>query len=264
MQSMKKLLSLTLCSLGFAVAAMSAAGPASAGDEFSAEVVQRGPDGAMSSGKIYKGGKRTRTEMSHQGQQLVRITDEGRGVEWVLFPEQKKYMERQLTGQGAGERPSAENPCAGMPGVKCRKLGEESVGGRTAVKWEMTVTHQGKLVTATQWIDKERGPAFMLRQEMPEGPKMERELVGQESLDGRQTEKWKIVMTQPTGQAVSTFEWYDPQLELAIKQEFRGGVVSELRNIRVGEQPDHLFSIPAGYERVNMPQGAPAQPPSKP
>ena len=43
-----------------------------------------------------------------------------------------------------------------MQGATCRKIGEEPVGGRVAVKWEIVVTHQGKTMTATQWIDKER------------------------------------------------------------------------------------------------------------
>jgi hypothetical protein len=82
-------------------------------------------------------------------------------------------------------------------------------------------------------------------------------------LGGRQTEKWEIAMTGPDGQTVSTFEWYDPELEIAIKQEFPGGMVSEMTNIRVGPQPDQLFGIPAGYERISMPQGQPGQPPER-
>ena len=60
-----------------------------AGAEFSAESAQQGPDGQLSSGKMFVGDKRMRTEMSHQGQQVIRVTDENRGVEWILFPDQK-------------------------------------------------------------------------------------------------------------------------------------------------------------------------------
>lgn len=231
--------------------------------EFSAEMVQRGPDGKTTSAMMYVGDERMRTEMSHQGQEVVRIADQTRGVEWILFPEQKSYMERSLGGPGgqpAPAEPTAEDPCAGMPGVTCRKLGEETVAGRPTVKWEMVASFQGQVMTSTQWLHKERGPAFVVRQEGPSGQKMEREMLGKETIDGREAEKWKIVMTQPGGQSVTTFEWYDPQLKLALKQEFPGGMVSEIRNIRVGEQPDHLFNIPAGYERISMPQGAGGSP----
>jgi hypothetical protein len=233
-----------------------------AGVQFSADTLQRGPDGQTMEGKLVVGDGRVRTEMSHQGQQVVRISDEGRGIEWIVFPERKSYMESRRAAPGGAQpaEPTADDPCAGMPGLTCNKLGEETIDGRAAAVWEIVVTQQGKPMKGTQWIDKERGPSFMLRQELPTGEKMTRSLVGQETVNGRETEKWKIEMTRPDGQTVSTFEWYDPELEMAIKQEFPGGMVSELTNIRVGPQPDQLFGIPAGYERMSMPPGGSGQP----
>ncbi len=262
---MKQSFCSTLCSLVFGLAVAISSQASFAEQEFSAETVQRGPDGALSGGKIFIGDGRMRSEMSHQGQQVIRITDQDRGLEWILFPEQKNYMERQLTapgGQPPAAKPAADDPCAGMIGLSCKRVGEEQVAGRAVVKWEMVANHQGQDMKSTQWIDKERGLDFILRQEMPNGETMERELVGQETLDGRQTEKWKIVMTQPGSKTMSTFEWYDPELELALKQEFPGGMVSELKNVRVGKQADHLFGIPAGYERISMPRSA--APPDQP
>ncbi len=251
--------------LALGLAAVLSAGIAVAGAEFSAESIQRGPEGDMSSSKMYVGDKRMRTEMSHQGQQVIRVTDENRGVEWILFPDQKKYMERKLgdpVGQPSGEKSSAtDDPCGGMPGLTCRNLGEEDIGGRTAVKWEMVAAHQGQSMKSTQWIDKERG--IPLRQEMPDGQVSELKLVGEEDLDGRKVEKWEMVATAPNQPEIRSFQWFDPELELAVRQEFPGGMVSELTNIRVGKQPDELFNIPAGYERMESPQGAPGQTPAQ-
>jgi hypothetical protein len=256
---MKKTWFSTLGSLAtLGLAAVMSAQTAHADDEFSAEMVQRGADGKATTAKMYVGDKRMRTEMTHQGQQVVRIVDEARGVEWILFPDQKSYMERRLTqpgGQPMAAEPTAEDPCAGMPGMTCRKLGEETVAGRPVLKWEMVASFQGKTVTSTQWIDKDRGPAFVLRQETSNGQKMERVILGKETIDGRDVEKWKIDISQPGGQSVSTFEWYDPDLKLALKQEYPGGMVSEIKNVRVGKQPDQLFGVPAGYERMSMPAG---------
>jgi outer membrane lipoprotein-sorting protein len=261
--------SLTWSAITLGVLASAAVHAELAGKEFSAEMVQRGPGGQISSGRMYVGDDRMRTEMEHQGQQLVRITDEERGVEWILFPEQQTYMERTVPAAppgGAGPRPAeaAVDPCGGMPGLACRKLGEETIAGRPAVKWEMVFSHEGQAMKSTQWIDKERG--VPLRQEMPGGQTTALELVGMETLDGRQVEKWEVTSTQPGGTTNRTFQWYDPELQIAVRQEFPGGLVSELKNIRVGEQPDHLFSMPAGYERISVPQampsgGAPGQPP---
>lgn len=231
-----------------------------AGVEFSADTVQRGPQGQSSSGKMYVGDKRVRTEMEHQGQKVIQIIDEQRGVQWMLFPEQKKYMERKLAGQGAqaaGAKPHlAEDPCGGMAGLTCRKLGEEEIGGRAAVKWEMVASRQGETMKSTQWIDKERG--VPLRQELPNGQTTELKFVGNEDLNGRQVEKWETIATAPNQPETRTFEWYDPEIGLAIRQELPGGMVSELTNIRVGKQPDELFNVPAGYERMSLPQETPS------
>jgi len=237
-----------------------------AGPQFAAEMVQRGPDGKATSGKIVIGQDKTRTEAVHQGQTLIRINDAKRGLEWILFPDRKSYMERSTLGPDAKPlaKPSAQDPCAGMPGMTCKAKGEEAIAGRTALVWDLTLTQQGKSLTLTQWIDKERGPAFPLRQTMPDGGKMERSFIGQEQVAGRKTEKWEIRMTAPDGKTMVTTEWYDPELEMAIKQEYPGGIVSELMDIRLGPQPDEVFAIPAGFTRMEMPQGGAPMPAPKP
>jgi hypothetical protein len=239
-------------------------GAALAGAEFSAEAVQRGPGGEESTTKIFVGDKRVRTEMSHQGQEVIRITDENRGVEWILIPDQKKYMERKLGGPGGqppGAGPSpAEDPCGGMPGLTCRNLGEEDLAGRKAVKWEIVASHQGQTMTSTQWIDKERG--VPLRQEMPNGQTTELKFVAEEELEGRKVEKWEMVATMPDKPESRSYQWFDPELDLPVRQEMPGGLVSGMKNIRVGKQPDELFNVPAGYERMAAPAGMPGQPPA--
>ena len=166
---------------------LTAAGTQAGGPEFSAETVQRGASGEASSGKMFVGDGRMRMEMSAQGQSLVRITDEKRKVEWLLFPDQKTYLERQAAPDHGGPAPSpaaaAPIPAPGLPGLTCRKLGDEDVSGRAAAKWEITGNQDGKPVTSQQWIDKERG--IPLRQQFPDGGKMELSLRGKETLEGR-------------------------------------------------------------------------------
>jgi outer membrane lipoprotein-sorting protein len=247
--------------LAIALASILTAPAALADTQFSAEMVQRGADGKSTTGQIAVGDGRLRTETVHQGQSLVRIGDEKRGVEWILFPDRKNYMERSTLGPDgkAMAKPTAQDPCAGMPGVSCQRKGEEQVSGRAALVWEITATQMGKTMSTTQWIDKERGPSFPLRQTMAGGGKMERVALGEEVLSGRKTEKWRLDLTGPDGKTMSTTEWYDPELKMAIKQEYPGGIVSELTSIQIGPQADEIFSIPAGYTRIEPPQpSAPA------
>lgn len=241
-----------------AMAAALVAGPAhaqSSGVQFSAETIQSGPQGPVSKGKMYVGKNRMRVEAEQQGRQFVRITDDDKQVEWILFPEQRSYMERRAppgTPKKA-ERPAGDtNPCAaGMPGMQCTKLGTETLSGRKTDKWEISFSHQGQTLKTTQWIDTERGTP--LRQEMAGGQAMEVKLVGTETLDGRKVEKWEVTTTMPNQAPSKSYQWYDPEIRLAVRQDLPGGAVSELKNIRVAEQPDALFSIPEGYSRTEQP-----------
>ena len=96
------------------------------GAEFSADMVRRGPDGEVTSGKMYVGDGRTRMEMSQQGREVVRISDQKRRMEWILFPAEQNYLERGAPPGGGqapapASEPSAEaDPCAGTPGMNCR------------------------------------------------------------------------------------------------------------------------------------------------
>ena len=238
---------------------LAATGARAEGPQFSAETVQRSGTGEASGGKMFVGDGRVRMEMSAQGQTLVRITDEKRKVEWLLFPDQKTYLERQAGPDQAGSASSpsaaAADPCAGIPGLSCRKLGDEDVGGRPAAKWEITGNQDDKPVTSLQWIDRERG--IPLRQQFPDGGKMDLSLRGKEMLEGRAVEKWEVTVEAPGRQPSHTFQWYDPELKLAVRQEFPAGGVSELKNIRIGKQPEDLFVVPAGYSR-----GTPPAPPT--
>lgn len=232
--------------------------------QFSADMVRRGPDGQASSGRMFVGDGRTRMEMSQQGREVVRISDQKRGMEWILFPAEQNYLERGAPPGTAGappppKQPSAESsPCDGMPGVACRRVGVEDVNGRPAVKWEMSASQDGQTLTGAQWLDQERG--MPLKSVMPNGPTMELKILGPETIDGRKVEKWEMTMTAPNEQPTRTFQWYDPELKLAVREEFPGGYVSELKNIRVGFQPDDLFGVPAGYSRMTMPQGGQPSP----
>ncbi len=221
-----------------------------AGVEFSADMIQSGPQGS-SDGKMFVGDNRMRMEMEQGGQKIVQIIDQQRQVQWILYPEQRSYMEQKAPAQASpAAKPAGSDPCAGIPGASCRQLGSETVNGRQAVKWEMSFSHQGQTVTSTQWIDAER--KIPLRTETEDGATSELLILGEEQLGGRKVEKWEMRMSRPGQDSQSSFQWYDPQLKIAIREEFPGGYIRELVNIKQGAQPSHLFSIPAGFSRISM------------
>lgn len=233
------------------------------GVPFSAETRQSSPQGT-SSGKMYVGKNRMRIEMDQGGQQVVQIIDNDKQAQLILYPSQHSYMEFQGPGPGSSASPQTPasggklDPCAGLQGARCNKLGVESINGRTADKWQMSVTQQGKTMQMTSWIDADRG--IPLRTETSEGQRMDLRMLGIENVGGRQVEKWEMSSSAPNQPAQRSTQWYDPVLKLAIREEFPGGFVRELINIREGEPPSSLFSIPAGYQKVTPPASG-QQPP---
>ena len=246
------LFGVVLClSLGTAVTAS----PATV--QFSADTYQKGPQGELS-GKIFVGDGVVRTDMAQGGQSFVQIVDTARQTTWIIYPDQKSYS--QLSGGGPAAtnvdaKPGDRNPCQGMEGAKCSRLGEELVNGRSAVKWLVEFSWQGKSYTGTQWIDKERGLA--LKSDSGSGQISEQRLIGMEQVGGRQTEKWQTTVVRSNQPAQESYRWFDPELNLAIREEVPGKYLQEMRNIRVGPQDPSLFQVPAGYKQVAPPANQP-------
>ena len=86
---------------------------------------------------------------------------------------------------------------------------------------------------------------------------MEMQPLGPQTLNGRPTERWQMTTTRPDGESLQSTQWYDPQLQISIREELPGGFFRELRNIQVAAQPDRLFTVPAGYRLMS-----PKQPPA--
>ena len=223
--------------------------------EFSADVIQKIPQQDDMQGKIFVGKDRMRTEFKVNDQTMIQIIDTGRQTAYMLNTQNRSYMQRKA---GPGDMPpgndtiQADNPCAGMPDITCRKLGTEEVNGRTADKWEFENTTQAQSGKMLYWLDRER--LIPLRQMMPDGSIIEMRLVGNEKINGRETEKWETSMQRVGGQSSVSHQWFDPELNTNVREEQPGGYARELTHIIIGAQPDELFAVPAGYEEIIIPQ----------
>ena len=224
-------------------------GPATA-REFSADVLQRGPQGMMSHSRLYVSGDRLRNETLGGGRRVVQIRDAGLGREWILYPAEHAYMEVPIS-QG---NPVRQNPCAGLPGATCEKLGDGEISGRPVTHYAIDVDVNGQMMRSQYWIDSERGIA--LRERTPDGTITQWRMHALDRIEGRYVEKWQVTTERRGEPPVMTFRWIDPELEIPVREELPGGFVRELRQIRVGPQPDHLFTVPLGYRQFAG-QGAP-------
>ncbi len=228
--------------------------------EFSADFIQSMPQQESQQGKIYIGNEQVRTEVTVSDEAMVQIIDMKQQAAYMLDPEQQTYMEHKAgPGEMMPETAAKDaNPCAGMQNLSCNKIGVEAINGRPAEKWELKSTAQEQSSQMLIWLDQERH--IPVRQTFPDGATMEMRLVGRETLNGRNTEKWEMTATRPGDQSSVAYQWFDPELKINIREERPGGFVSELRNIRIGKQPADLFSVPPGYKEMSIPQGgAPEQ-----
>jgi len=247
-----------LCLFAWCVAFGPAQG-APADHQFSADLVTIGPQGVLGKGKLYVGEPFTRTELTQGGRPVVQILDERIGHAYVLNPAQESYIEQpapspmQLLGSNL-QGMAAKGPCSAATDAECRKLGESEIEGRRVVEWELVGQGpQGKSLRMHQWIDAERG--LVLRSESSSGDRTELSLIGNDSVGSRLTEKWEVAVTGGGGQVVRSHLWYDPALDVVVREELPGGYVRELTNIRIGAQPGTLFSVPSGYKKIRLGHG---------
>ena len=227
---------------------------AGSGGEFSADFVQSMPQQGEQHGRIYVGENRMRMEFDAGGSKMIQIVDSDQQTMYMINPDEKSYMRQ--SGQAAmmpGTTPQGtDNPCAGMKNITCERVGEEKVNGRVAETWEFTSSGQAQSGKMTTWLDKKR--RIPVRQVMPDGSGMELTFMGKETVSGRKTEKWQMETSRPGDDSQVTYQWFDPELNMNIREEGAGGFRREMRNIRTGKQPAALFAVPAGYEEISMPQ----------
>ena len=226
--------------------------PVTAGEstaQFSADTVTSAPQQGTQNGRLYIGNGKVRSELDVNGNTLIQIIDVDTQKAYMIDTEKKTYIQRKA-GQASmpADTASQDSPCAGIPDIPCRKVGEEMISQRQTEKWELVKPSAGDGEKLYYWIDKERN--IPLRQVMPDGFRLEMELAGSENINGRTTEKWKMIASRPGSADQLTWRWYDPEIKMNIREEQPGGVLREIRNIRIAPQPARLFTVPDDYREL--------------
>lgn len=129
--------------------------------EFSADMQMKSKGDEAFNGKIYFGGGKVRTDMNAEGQEMRHISDLNAQRAYTIMVGQKMYMEHDLKQPNpmAARGPRTpelkpldlNNPCAGTE-YTCKKLGAESVNGRSTAKWDFSSKQTGKHEMYL-WID---------------------------------------------------------------------------------------------------------------
>lgn len=220
--------------------------------EFSATAVQIAPGQPEHQKQMYIGKDYVRTDSMFNNTTLIEIFDRKKQLRYFLIPEEKIYLQQENPGPvmpELSEEVASTKPCAGMKDTSCEMLGTEMINNRKTEKWEFTVKQGSNMQLSLHWIDVEH--RMLVREFMPDGTLTELLPLGPERINGRPTEKWLWRSINPDGQIETATQWYDLELEIAIREEIPGGYIRELRDIRIGMQEDVLFEIPDEYTQVD-------------
>jgi len=84
-----------------------------------------------------------------------------------------------------------------------------------------------------------------------------RKKVGSETVNGHPSTKYEIT-TEADGKTVQIHQWWATDISFPVKTAAVDGSWSmEYTDIKIGDQPDSLFEIPAGYNKMTLPGGIP-------
>lgn len=226
---------------------------------FEARIIKTGPDGTYIEGRLLVQGSELRLDTRTPAGPVVALMDRSSLKLITLNPSARTYSEVQMP-EGSGQqfwmiRVNHELPCSNALSSDCVALDDVMVNGRLAKRW---LRQGGQAGHQQQWVDAERG--WVLRSHAPgSNAFMNLRLVGLETLEGRLVEKWERTQNFGRGPVKVSWFWYDPALELGVREEWLGGYAQAIAHIRPGVQPGWLFRVPAEYQRLST-QGVPDLP----
>lgn len=214
--------------------------------QFSANAVMSTPGRADVSTQLYYASGKMRKEFFYYGEPVIQILDANQKTNLMCFTIQQVCYQNKTLEQVDIES-AMQSPCEASESVKCENLGEQLLNSRKAVQWKITTLENEKEIVTKLWLDSEL--KIPVKQSLSNGASIELIWLGSEKLDNRDTEKWVQTIKLPDGKVQESFQWYDKELKISIRQSFPNGDTQELKHIVVEPLPDNLFTIPLGYEK---------------
>jgi hypothetical protein len=216
--------------------------------QFSADAVMSSPGRADVSTHLYYSPGRIRKEFYYYGEPVIQILDAEKQISLMCFTQQQVcYENKSVEAINIGIENSVQTPCKAGDGVSCENQGEEKLNNRTAIKWEITTQQGDQKVVSSLWLDKELG--IPVKQTLSNGAAVDLTWLGSEPLGNRDTEKWLQKISLPDGQVQQSYQWFDKELKISIREAFDNGNSQELKHIVVEKLSDKLFTIPLGFEK---------------
>jgi hypothetical protein len=214
---------------------------------FTADAVQhRGAE--VSHAKMFWNDGNVRFEYMGQGIPMVQIFDNKNSEVIRLDTAKKVYIERELTDQQAVPVKTGTekkyNPCDDYPGAECTRLKSAELNDRQADKWLITFEVDSRDHHVFQWIDKKH--QILVRQQNSDGSVLDVKILDDQEINGRQVRRVDMNAMDSDGNSVRATQWYDPVLDIVVRQQADDGAIDELRNIKLATIKTEMFAIPKG------------------
>ena len=213
--------------------------------QFTANAVMSTPAGVDVSTYLYYSTGRIRKEFFYYGEPVIQILDANRHISLMCFSEQKICYENKSEEEiNIGIENSMLTPCDSNPALVCENMGIEELNTRKATRWKIKSKEADKERVSSFWVDTELN--IPVKQILPNGTTIELKWLGDEQLNNRATNKWLQKIKLANGETEQSFQWFDKELKISIRETFSNGNSQELRNIVVENLADTLFTMPVG------------------
>lgn len=91
-----------------------------------------------------------------------------------------------------------------------------------------------------------------------------RKFLGTETINGWETKKYEVTIKEEEEKTIKAWQWISTALNYPIKiSAADGSWSSEYKNLKMESQPDSLFELPAGFQKMEVPLFTPVPIPEK-
>ena len=215
---------------------------------FTADAVQIRGDSVSHAMMFWLDGN-VRFEYTEKGVPMAQIFDNKNNKIIWLDNKNKLFLQRDMLANEkvivANKNKKTNDPCRQFADAECIFLKKTKLNGRAAEKWLITLKDKDKDFHVFQWIDTRY--KNILRQENSDGTGLSVEIKEDQRMNGRNVRKLTMVAFSASGEQQQGVQWYDNELDIVIKQQYKNDVVDELKDIKIGDVSKDLFAVPKGY-----------------